>query len=130
MKVIYVAHSMTDYKGNLNGLEALLSWLIKNNYKVIRPVYALFSEFLVKQALQSIKGADIIIADITNQSHGVGFEIGYAYALEKEIVTIASDTSREKISRFILGLFPDTIFYENNDDLLSKISKRLTIIRA
>jgi len=61
--------------------------------------------------------ADCLIADISEASHGVGFEIGYFFAKAKKIIIVAKENSKRQVSRFFLNLFPGIIFYKNYDDL-------------
>jgi len=125
MKTIYVAHSMTNGQNDTQDIDALLQWLHKNGHSIVFPNYALFHDMLASQALESIKNANIVIADVSNYSHGVGFEIGFAYSLKKDVIIIANNSVKDKISKFILGLFPDIIFYKSKEDLIIEIHKKI-----
>lgn len=50
-----------------------------------------------------IKEADIIIAEVTNPSLGVGYEIGFAEALNKKIVTLYRPTEGKRLSAMVAG---------------------------
>lgn len=125
MKIVYTAHSMTNGHQNLDKVNTLISWLRKERYKVAQPSYVLFPDLLASGALESIKQSDIVIADVTVYSHGVGFELGYAYALKKDIIVISSISAKNKVSKFLLGLFPEIIFYYDGNDLITEVSHRL-----
>jgi len=125
MKIVYIAHSVTNGNQDLDKVNTLAAWLKKKRYKVLQPSEVLFPDFLAPGALKAIKQSDIIIADVTIYSHGVGFELGYAYALHKDIIVVSSITAKDHISKFLIGLFPEIIYYKDNSDLLSKISDQL-----
>ena len=116
---------MTNGNQNLDKVNTLISWLKKKRYKVSQPSYILFPGLLASGSLKSIKQSDIVIADVTVYSHGVGFELGYAYALKKDIIVISSISAKNQVSKFLLGLFPEIIFYHDGADLVTEISYQL-----
>lgn len=116
---------MTNGNQKPNELNTLISWLKKKRYKVSKPSYILFPGLLASGSLKSIKQSDIVIADVTVYSHGVGFELGYAYALKKDIIVISSVSAKNQVSKFLLGLFPETIFYHDGVDLVTEVSHQL-----
>lgn len=117
---------MTNGNQNVYKVNTLISWLKKKRYKVSKPGYTLFPELLATGSLKSVKQSDIVIADVTVYSHGVGFELGYAYALKKDIIVISSISAKNKVSKFLLGLFPEIIFYHDGDELVTEISHQLS----
>ena len=126
MKIVYVAHSMTNGQKDMNVVNKLIEWLKNEKYRVEQPIdISVFHDYLAKKSLNLINKMDIIIADVSNYSHGVGFELGYAFALNKNIIVICHYSSKEKISKFLIGLFPNMIYYENEIDLIDKISLTL-----
>lgn len=50
-----------------------------------------------------IKEADIVIAEVTNPSLGVGYELGFAEALNKKIVTLYRPTEGKRLSAMVAG---------------------------
>lgn len=48
-----------------------------------------------------IEGCDLLLAEISTPSHGVGYEIGYALALGKKVLCL--HRQGRKISKMILG---------------------------
>lgn len=130
MKSVYIAHSVTNGSQDLAHINALISWLRKENYKVSQPNNALFPDLLASSALKEIERSKIVIADVTVYSHGVGFELGYAYGLKKNIILIANISAKYAISKFLLGLFPEIVFYHNKDELIRGVSDKFqSIIR-
>lgn len=69
-----------------------------------------------------INNADIVFAELTIPSLGVGYELGYAEAHNKKIVGIYNQTIKEKITPMITGNSNITIIgYKNIDEIIKKI---------
>ena len=68
--------------------------------------------------------SDIIIAEVTNPSLGVGYEIGRAIEHNKKIICLYRDIKNQKISAMIAGS-NDLIClkYSNFNNLKNTISK-------
>ena len=124
---IYLAYSVTNKRGgsNLPQLTQLREWLVSKNYSVFNPTPKLFQEIIADDALENLEDADIIVADLSKYSHGVGFEVGYAFAKEKNIVLVAQKNSEETVSKFLKGVFESILFYENTEQLISGVEKML-----
>jgi nucleoside 2-deoxyribosyltransferase len=124
---VYLAYSVTNRKGesNLSQLNQLREWLVSKNYRVFNPTPKLFQEIIADDAIKNLEDADIIVADLSKYSHGVGFEVGYAFAKEKNVVLIARENSKKTVSKFLKGVFDRIIFYENTEQLISGIEKVL-----
>ncbi|MCU0289238.1 MAG: nucleoside 2-deoxyribosyltransferase [Acidobacteria bacterium] len=124
---VYLAYSVTNKEGesNLTQMKRLREWLVSKNYNVFNPTPKLFQEKIANDALERLDEADIIVADLSRYSHGVGFEVGYAFAKEKKIVLIAEENSRKKVSKFLKGVFESIIFYGNTEQLIYGVEKML-----
>ena len=124
---VYLAYSVTNNKGesNLPQINHLREWLVSKNYSVSNPSPKLFQEMIANDALANLEKADIIVADLSKYSHGVGFEVGYAFAKEKNVVLIAKENSRKMVSKFLKGVFDNIIFYENTEQLISGVEDML-----
>ena len=48
-----------------------------------------------------IKGCDVLVAEVSTPSHGVGYEIGYALSLNKPVLCLHKKTI--KVSKMITG---------------------------
>ncbi len=73
----------------------------------------------------NLKTSDIIIAEVSERSHGVGIEIGLSYALGlKRILLLSSDNYVSKLAE---GM-PDTVIisYDDAEDLIKKLAQCLT----
>lgn len=73
---------------------------------------------------RKLEKADILIAEISVTSIGVGYEIGYASKLGKKIVAIYDETYTKKVTTMIRGNKKiELIPYKNIDEVLKKLDK-------
>ena len=73
-----------------------------------------------------LKEADLIFAEVTVPSLGVGYEIGYADSLNKRIICIYDQTLTEKITTMLRGNTRLKIIpYMNIEEILSNIENIL-----
>lgn len=74
--------------------------------------------------INAVKESDILLAEISRPSHGVGMEIMQAYISNKRIILVAREDSN--ISFLVRGI-PDVILLEYKDyrDLEEKLRKTL-----
>ena len=73
-----------------------------------------------------LKEADLIFAEVTVPSLGVGYEIGYADSLNKRIICIYDQTVTEKITTMLRGNTRLKIIpYMNIEEILSNIENIL-----
>lgn len=65
-----------------------------------------------------IREADVVIAEVTNPSLGVGYELAYAEALKKPVLALFDASSHKKLSAMVAGN-PAFIFaiYTNGEDV-------------
>ena len=67
-----------------------------------------------------IREADIVIAEVTSISLGVGYEIGYAESLNKKIIVLYRPSEGKRLSAMIAGNKKvTTINYQNLFELIS-----------
>jgi nucleoside 2-deoxyribosyltransferase len=122
MKTIYFAYAMTHGTDSLNEVNELIEWLRDKRIRVCAPAYSLFPDVLAAGALKAMDEADLVIADVSSRSHGVGFEVGYAFANRKPVILIAKASARAHVSKFLLGLFPQIVFYPNSHELVQSVA--------
>jgi len=71
---------------------------------------------------EQIDKSDLIIAECSNPSLGVGYEIGYALSLGKKVIALAKESAT--VSKMIEGNPKITFFrYQNADDAMVKVLK-------
>ena len=76
------------------------------------------SEYLYERDTDWIRDADVIVAEVTTPSLGVGYEIGLAESLEKRILCIYREQEDRKLSAMISGNRNLSIAeYESTGDL-------------
>lgn len=61
------------------------------------------AEEIYQRDIAMIQEADVVIAEVTNPSLGVGYELAYAETLKKPIACLFDETSGRKLSAMILG---------------------------
>lgn len=66
------------------------------------------------QDVQWLREADIVIAEVTTPSLGVGYEIGRAVAMDKQIVCLYREIDGKSISAMIKGA-PEVVCYKYSD---------------
>ena len=71
-----------------------------------------------------IKECDILVAEVSTPSLGVGYEVGYAEKLGKRVICICD--KEVKLSCMINGnTYNELIIYQDVDDLLSQLEAKL-----
>lgn len=82
------------------------------------------SEEIFYRDINAVKESDILLAEISKPSHGVGMEIMQAYISNKKIILVAKEDSN--ISFLVRGI-PNAILLEYRDykDLEEKLRKIL-----
>ncbi len=98
----------------------------RQQYKKAHPKdsKATYDRIMVDYDLKLIKDSDLIIADVSNKSTGLGIELGTAKECGNKIEFIAKKGSQ--ISNMVFGAFPDQeVQYYNDIDDLKKIVYKL-----
>lgn len=116
---IYVGHSRDhDYK---NGLYAPLRQSeLNSKAELIFPHESDHSTFVSKRDLKNV---DLMIAEISYPSTGLGIEMGYADIYN--IPVIVAYRSGSSVSGSAKALAAHTIEYANSEELIVKIAKIL-----
>jgi len=81
-------------------------------------------EEIFNRDFEQIKSSSLLIAEVSERSHGVGAEIGMSYCLGLKRILLIQEGNF--ITKLIQGM-PDTIIieYESPEDLKSKLSAEL-----
>lgn len=58
---------------------------------------------IYQRDITMIQEADVVIAEVTNPSLGVGYELGYAEKLDKPILCLFDETSGRSLSAMVKG---------------------------
>lgn len=70
-----------------------------------------------------IRESDIIVADVTQPSLGVGYELGYAESLDKRIVCLFDITSGKSLSAMVRGNQSFEVFdYTDMNDIKNVVA--------
>ena len=81
-------------------------------------------EEIYKRDIEWINEADILVAEVSTPSFGVGYEIAYAESLRKPVICLCD--VKANLSAMIGGnSYIDLIKYTDTDDLLYKLESKL-----
>ena len=79
-------------------------------------------EAIHNQDMKFLNEANIVIAEVTNPSLGVGYEIGRAIEYNKRTICLFNNNSKNKLSAMIAGSKKiKCIYYDNYNDLINKL---------
>lgn len=136
---IYFARSIRGARspGDKQIQRAIMDQVIRSGHKLtmnagLPPLEGVFrdtNDFIYQRDLAWLAASHALIAEVTNASHGVGYEIAYAHHVARIPMLIAAEVNT-KVSAMIAGGFP--VFYYHSvqeleravDTFLSETSKR------
>jgi len=99
-----------------SGNEVISKWVISDD-----PSFYSDPKYVYDRDTEGVKKADLIVAEVSKPSHGVGMEIMLGITLGKKIIAIAE--SNAKISTMLLGAPNITwIFYDTIEEMVEKLS--------
>lgn len=79
---------------------------------------------IYKRDIGMIEDCDILVADITTPSTGVGYEIAYAEKLNKKILALYKEQEGKRVSAMITGnSYCKVCVYETKEDIQVSIEK-------
>ena len=61
------------------------------------------NEFIFERDIEWVEEADVIVAEVTTPSLGVGYEIGHAISLDKKVLCIYREIEGKRLSAMIAG---------------------------
>lgn len=121
---IYLAHSTSfDYKKEL--YEPLRKSKLNKIHEIIMPHENTKELFNSKDFLKK-DSKNIIVAEISYPSIGLGIELGWANAFGNKIICIYKKDA--KLSNSVKVVTKNIIAYENTDDLIDKLEQTLKYI--
>jgi len=83
----------------------------------------LTEEYIYERDMKWLAEADVLVAEVTTHSTGVGYEIGFAESKKKPVLCLFRDGGEKKVSAMILGNKNiKTIKYENLKNIEKIIS--------
>jgi nucleoside 2-deoxyribosyltransferase len=82
--------------------------------------------FIYERDMEWLIKADVIVAEVTTPSLGVGYEIGRAIQFNKKVICLYRDNQNKRLSAMLSGNKKlKIIFYEDVEGLKEKIRKYL-----
>jgi nucleoside 2-deoxyribosyltransferase len=108
---IYFACSITGGRDFESVYQIITTALVEDNHEVptahlaetgVTALEAVIDPFEVySRDINWIRASDVLIAEVSAPSHGVGYEIGFALGLEKPVLTLYEEG--RKVSKMISG---------------------------
>jgi len=89
-----IVHALTE-----NGYSVLTAHLVESNAMEVEA--ALGPEYVYTRDTDWVRECDVLIAETSNPSHGVGYEIGFALGIGKPVLALHRED--RKISKMISG---------------------------
>ena len=88
-------------------------------------------ESIYKRDIQWLKSSDAVVAEVSNPSLGVGFEIAKAIELNKYVLCLFKTQVDKKLSAMIAGCPDITIKeYTEIDDVKNELGNFLTFVKS
>ena len=82
--------------------------------------------YIYERDVEWIRESDVVIAEVTTPSLGVGYEIGFAEALGKPVIALFRPSSGRRLSAMIGGnRTVKSIAYETLEDMKAKLEREL-----
>lgn len=109
--------------GLVRKLKEILKQLGHDSYCFSEKGYIKDDKELMLKALQKVDECDVLLAEASDSSFGVGIETGYAYSKNKKIITIFQESFSP--SRTIKGIANFCVSYKEVTDLKEKLKELL-----
>ena len=140
--VIYLACTVRGDRGAVTSARALADWLESAGHTVLTRhlladnVEAAESQLSEREVFARdmawLEAADVLVAEASGSSYGVGFEVGYvlgrAERTGQRVILLFDDARRPAVSRLIAGNdHPacSTFAYRNSDELIAFVGSVL-----
>jgi nucleoside 2-deoxyribosyltransferase len=107
------------------GHDVLTTHLLADNVDAAES--ALTEADVYRRDLGWLTSCDVLVAEASGSSYGVGFEVGYVLSRGRKVVVVYSAARRHAISRVVTGnCDPNctTVAYESLDELVAFIEQR------
>jgi len=127
---IYFACSITGGRDDQHIYQAIVNALLDDDHDVPTAILATPQAMMLEGIIEPdevyrrdvnwINGCDLLIAEVSTPSHGVGYEIGHALSLNKPVLCLYRQGV--KVSKMILGNLDENLIvraYQNPDEAVS-----------
>lgn len=131
---VYFSCSLTGGRGDQPTYAAIVAWLGKQGYEVLTAHLAgsgvmtaeesLTPEAVFARDIAWLDEAEVVIADVSTPSHGVGYEVAHAVRSGKRVLCLAKEGVR--VSKMISGN-PHVVFarYEDAERAIEAVKRWL-----
>lgn len=144
---IYLACTVRGNRGALEAARALCEWLQRQGHTVLTTHLlgddadaaegSLTEHQVYERDIQWLDSADLLIAEASGSSYGVGFEVGYVLGrstqTRQRVLVVFDEARRPIISRVVSGVSHPACTvrsYHNAADLLGVVEDYLSASRS
>ena len=139
-KKIYFAGSIRGGRDDAKSYERLISWL--QNHAIVLTEHvgennldangeATDDRFIHNRDMQWLYDSDLVIAEVSTPSLGVGYELGRALDAGKPVIALWRESPERKLSAMIAGCEDiQVIEYSQIEDLLPRLGQLLALLLA
>lgn len=120
-KTVFVAMKYGEETKKIR--EAIRKAIKKAGYEPIIEDEVPNNGLIVPEMLKHIRDSRFLVVDLTDESNGAYFEEGYAMGLGKPIIQICQETKLNNLHFDIAQV--NTLTWENENDLINKLEKRI-----
>jgi nucleoside 2-deoxyribosyltransferase len=108
---IYFSCSITGGRGDQPVYAAIVNWMLENGHEVLtahlaqtetlRAEAEIPPQAVFARDIAWVDAAEVVVAEVSTPSHGVGYEIAYAVMTGKRVLCLAREGVR--VSKMITG---------------------------
>ena len=134
---VYLAAPMLGVRDALPTVRAIAAKLAEEKHEILTPHViedtsdvdrGLRPEDIYERDVRLLEASDVVVAEISYPSLGVGFEIAYALLRGKKVVALCEEERLEKTSALIRGIKQPNfklIVYRNSEEATRKLIDEL-----
>ena len=126
MMKIFIGIKYKDNRSTdlIEGIKSIIRSLGHEPYSFTEEGYIEDEKEMTQRAFQKLDECDILLLEASEPSFGIGIEAGYAFARNKKVITIVSESKRG--SRTLKGISHYYLPYKNLSDLKEKFQEILS----
>ncbi len=133
---VYVAAPIRGDRRAINSVKAIVSMLKELGHKVLTEHVAqgtpepLSCEEVYRRNIKLLSECDLVVAEVSYPSHGVGFEVCKALSMEKRVIAVVESSRKSLLSAMIAGAPGiELLEYSSIEELWAKLLEALRSVR-
>ncbi|RLG52304.1 MAG: nucleoside 2-deoxyribosyltransferase [Thermoproteota archaeon] len=133
---VYVAAPIRGDRRALNSVRALVSMLRELGHEVLTEHVAqgssesASSEEVYRRNIRLLSECDLVVAEVSYPSHGVGFEVCKALSMGKKVIAVVESSRKAFLSAMIAGAPGIQVLeYSSIEELWAKLIEALAYLK-